>query len=134
MKIVAFLLSAGLLVLNFPATAQNILTYGNSTVSRQEFIKAFSKNNSERHPSEKSYRDYLELYTRFKLKVKAAYDLGMDTLANQKAELADFRRQIEQGFLTDDNSVKDLVAEAFARSQKDIHLGHIYRQGYDKSL
>lgn len=126
MKSLAFLICAIILQPGFYSKAQTILSYGNSNVSKEEFVKAFSKNNTDRHPSEKTYRDYLELYIRFKLKVKAAYDLKMDTLSNQQAELSDFRRQIEQGFLTDDNSVKDLVSEAFTRSKKDIHLAHIF--------
>jgi peptidyl-prolyl cis-trans isomerase SurA len=126
MKIAAFLICTVLLFSNFCSKAQTLLSYGNSNVSKQEFIKAFSKNNTDQHPTEKAYRDYLELYIRFKLKVKAAYDLKMDTLPNQKAELNDFRRQIEQGFLTDENSFKDIVNEAFVRSRKDIHLAHIY--------
>ena len=126
MKILVILIFAASLFSYNQLQAQNILSYGSTNVSKLEFAKAFVKNNTEQHPSEKEYRDYLELYIRFKLKVKAAYDLKMDTLPNQKAELIDFRRQIEQGFLTDDNSVKDLVNDAFERSKKDIHLAHIF--------
>jgi peptidyl-prolyl cis-trans isomerase SurA len=122
----ASLLYIAFLTFCLSTNAQDIVSFGNNHVTRQEFMKAFSKNNTEQHLSEKAYRDYLELYIRFKLKVKAAYDLKMDTLANQKAELNEFRRQIEEGFLSDEASVKSLVTEAFSRSQKDIHLCHIF--------
>ena len=71
--------------------AQVLFTYGNKPVTKSEFLKAYSKNNSETKPTEKSYRDYLELYVRFKLKVQAALDKKLDTLNNQQTELHSFR-------------------------------------------
>ena len=106
--------------------AQDLFSYGNHPVSREEFLKAFLKNNNQKKFSEKDYRDYLELYIRFKLKVQAAYDQQLDTLASQKTELNDFRNQVIEEFLNDQQSLDKLVKEAFDRSQKEIHLAHIF--------
>jgi peptidyl-prolyl cis-trans isomerase SurA len=106
--------------------AQTLFTYGNYTVSKQEFLNAYKKNNTEKSVSEKSYRDYLELYIRFKLKVREAYDLKLDTLTTQKTELQNFRNQVADSYMSDDESMNTLINEAFARSQKDIHLAHIF--------
>ncbi len=106
--------------------AQDVFSYGNHTVSRQEFLKAYNKNANGEKPSEQSYRDYLDLYSRFRLKVQAAYDKKMDTLPGQLAELQNFRNQVIEGFMQDDSSVNILVDEAFTRSRKDIRLAHIY--------
>ncbi len=108
------------------SSAQTLFTYGNESVSKAEFLKAYSKNNTTAKPTEKSYRDYLELYIRYKLKVKAAYDLRLDTLPGQITELQNFRNQIVDPYLNDEASVDRLVNEAFARSQKDIHLAQIF--------
>jgi len=105
--------------------AQILFTYGNHSVSKQEFLKAYQKNNNEKSTSEKSYADYLELYVRFKLKVQAAYDMKLDTLATQKTELQNFRNQVADTYINDNSSMDKLVNEAFRRSQKDIHLAHI---------
>lgn len=105
--------------------AQTLFTYGNSQVSKDEFLHAFNKNNTNTSNSEKAYRDYLELYIRFRLKVKAAYDARLDTLPTQKTELQNFRGQIIDGFMNDESSIRQLVDEAFARSQKDLHVSHI---------
>ncbi|MEJ7769133.1 MAG: peptidylprolyl isomerase, partial [Chitinophagaceae bacterium] len=113
------------LVLACALQSQPIANYGSSSISKQDFLRAFLKNNTERK-SEKAYRDYLELYIRFKLKVKAAYDLKLDTLPTQEAELMEYRRQITEGFLHDESSFKQIVDEAFYRSQKDIQLAHIF--------
>ena len=106
--------------------AQTLFTYGSKQVSKQEFLKAFNKNNSDNKPTEKALREYLDLYVPFKLKVQAAYDMRLDTLASQRAELQAFRNQLVQGFLTDPSSLAGLINEAFDRSQKDIRISHIF--------
>ncbi len=106
--------------------SQTIFTYGPKQVSKEEFLRAFNKNNTSGNNTEKAFRDYLELYTRFKLKVQAAYDAKLDTLAGQATELQNFRSQIIEGFMNDESSVQILVDEAFQRSQKDLRVAHIY--------
>ena len=106
--------------------AQTLFTYGPNKVSREEFLKAFRKNNAEGPASEKAYRDYLDLYIRFKLKVQAARDLKMDTSQAQQQEIQVFRDQITDGFMTDEATLNRLIDEALLRQDKDIHLGHIY--------
>jgi peptidyl-prolyl cis-trans isomerase SurA len=95
-------------------------------VSKEEFLKAFSKNNTGVVPTEKAYRDYLELYIRYKLKVKAAYSAQLDTLPAQRTELQNFRTQVADTYMKDQESMDRLVREVEARGQKDIHLAHIY--------
>lgn len=108
------------------AQAQTLFTYGTKPVSKEEFLKAYNKNNTSAEQSEKSLREYLNLYVPFRLKVQAAYDMKLDTLAAQKAELQAFRNQLVQSFLTDAASLQDLVNEAFDRSQQDIRISHIF--------
>jgi peptidyl-prolyl cis-trans isomerase SurA len=76
-------------------------------------------------PTDKSYRQYLDLYIRYKLKVRAAFDARLDTLPAQRAELQNFRSQVAESYLKDDTSLNRLVKEAFDRSQTDIRLSHI---------
>jgi len=119
-----FLLITGCILTN--SEAQTIFTYGTDAVSKQEFLKAYQKNNGEKSSTEKSFRNYLELYIRFKLKVKAALDLGLDTLTSQRTELQNFRNQVADSYINDNASMNKLVHEAFERSQKDIRLAHIF--------
>jgi peptidyl-prolyl cis-trans isomerase SurA len=107
-------------------TAQTLFTYGNKPVGKEEFLKAYSKNNTSEKRDEKSLREYLDLYTKFKLKVQAAYELRLDTLPSQKAELQNFRSQLVQNYLNDESSLNFLVDEAFDRSQKDVRISHIF--------
>ena len=108
--------------------AQTLFTYGSHSVSKEEFLKAFEKNNSATNivSREKDVKSYLELYIRFRLKVQEAIDLKLDTLETQRADVENFRKQIEGPYLNDAAEVKRLTEEAFTRSQKDIHLAHIF--------
>ena len=54
------------------ALAQTIISYGNYTVSKDDFLRAYNKNKTPVEDKEKAIREYTELYTNFKLKVKAA--------------------------------------------------------------
>jgi peptidyl-prolyl cis-trans isomerase SurA len=107
------------------SSAQNLFSYGKNVVTKDEFLKAYNKNNND-STTHISYDDYLELYSRFKIKVQAALDAGMDTLPEQKAELAAFRAQLAESYLKEDESIRLFVDEAFERSLKDIHLSHIF--------
>ncbi|MBO9571529.1 MAG: peptidylprolyl isomerase [Chitinophagaceae bacterium] len=111
---------AMLLCSNLPA--QTLFTYGKHKVSKDEFIKAYNKNSVDTSGEKVSYQEYLDLYTRFKLKVQAALDEGMDTLPDQVNELKAFRYQLADNFMKEDASIKLLTDEAIERSKKDIHI------------
>jgi peptidyl-prolyl cis-trans isomerase SurA len=106
--------------------AQTLFTVDGTAVSKEEFLKAFAKNNNGVAPTAKAYRDYLELFIRYKLKVKAAYASQLDTLPAQRTELLNFRSQVADAFMKDQESLDRLVKEVFVRGQKDIRLAHIY--------
>jgi len=106
--------------------AQTIFTYGGTPVSKIEFLRAYNKNKIPVTDQQKSYNEYLTLYARFKLKVKAAQELRMDTLQQLKNDMQNFSSQIEESYLKDDNRTTTLLDEVIARSQKDIHLIHFY--------
>lgn len=115
-----------LLISCWQLSAQTLFTYGNHSVSREEFLRAYNRNNSPENTSKLSYSEYLDLYSKFRIKVQSALDAGWDTLADQRAELEAFRYQLSDNYLKQDASVNLLVEEAIARSLKDIHLSHIY--------
>lgn len=106
--------------------SQPLFTYGNNAVNKEEFIRAYNKNKTTTTDKTKALREYLDLYIKFKLKVKAAQDLSFDTLASLKSDLQNFRAQIEEGYMDDKEQVNALVDEAFVRSQRDIHVAYLF--------
>lgn len=118
-----------LTVLSFSTTllfSQTLFTYGNNSVSKNEFLSAYNKNKTPVADKEKALREYLDLYTKFKLKVKAAQDIHLDTLQQLKTDVKSFRSQVEDSYMNDEKKVNELIDEAIERSKKDIHLLHFY--------
>lgn len=109
---------------SFAPKSQTLFTYGNNVVTKDEFVRAYNKNKQSVTNKEKALRDYLELYTNFKLKVKAASEKRFDTLSHIKADVQNFRLQVQDNYLSDEKAVNDLYNEAFERSQKDVHVIH----------
>ena len=108
------------------AFAQTLFTYGTIPVDKAEFIRAYNKNKTPVDNKEKALREYLDLYIKFKLKVKAAMELHLDTLPQLQYDAQSFRSQIEDSYLNNEKAVNDLLGEAFNRSQKDIHVLHFF--------
>ena len=106
--------------------AQTLFTYGNAAVDKAEFIRAYNKNKTPVADKEKALREYLDLYVKFKLKVKAAMELRLDTLPQLLYDAQSFRSQIEDSYLNNEKAVNDLQNEAFNRSQKDLHVLHFF--------
>lgn len=107
------------------AGAQTLFTYGKHAVSKEEFLRAYNKNKTAVSNREQSIREYLELYSNFKLKVKAAEDLKLDTIAQLHADLDNFKRQVAENYLNDEKGMRALLQEAFDRSQSDKRVSII---------
>lgn len=114
----------GLFVTIAPSRAQTLFTYGSDVVTKDEFIKAYNKNKTPVEDQQKALREYLDLYAKFKLKVKVAESLRLDTLEQLRFDMQNFRSQVAEGYMTDEKGMNDLVDEALQRSSKDIHLLH----------
>jgi peptidyl-prolyl cis-trans isomerase SurA len=106
--------------------AQTLFTYGNNAVTKDEFLRAYNKNKSATTDKEKALREYLDLYSKFKLKVKAAQEMQLDTLPQLTSDLQNFRSQIDETYLNNDNALNELIAEAFKHAQKDIRVVHFF--------
>jgi peptidyl-prolyl cis-trans isomerase SurA len=117
-------------------TAQVLFTYGKHPVSLDEFKASFEKNNPDSIQSKSAFQNYLNLFINFKLKVKAAYELKMDTLPNQIADRLAFEEQIKPIHLLDPATLDLLVKEAVEHSLQEIDLSHIfiaYKQPFNEN-
>ena len=106
--------------------SQTLFTFGNNAVDKDEFVRAYNKNKMPVADKEKAYREYLDLYIKFKLKVKAATDLKLDTLPQLEYDAQSFRAQIADSYLNNEKAIDGLLDEAFERSQKDLHILHFF--------
>ena len=106
--------------------SQTLFTYGDKPVGKEEFLRAYNKNKIPVTDKEKSLREYLDLYLKFKLKVKAAQELHLDTLQQLKYDMQSFSSQVEESYMNDEKRINTLLEEVIERSQKDIHLVHFF--------
>lgn len=103
-----------------------ILTVAGDQVTRSEFLAVYKKNNIKGEVMDrKSLQDYMELYINFKLKVKEAEQMKLDTFNTFKTELAGYRKQLAQPYLTDKRVDSSLLLQAYDRMQWDIRASHI---------
>lgn len=109
------------------SSAQTLFTYGKNSVDAKEFLRAYQKTQTAPVANkEKAMREYLQLFIHSKLKVKEARERGYDTTAAFREEIAALRSQIADNYMTDKETFDKLLNEAFARSQKDIRVSHIF--------
>jgi len=107
--------------------AQTLFTYGNNAVSKDEFLRVYKKNSLNKAPdySETALKDYLNLYSLFRMKVTEAEVEKLDTLTSVQRELDNYRRQLARNYLTDEQVTNRLVNEAYSRMKEDVHVAHI---------
>jgi peptidyl-prolyl cis-trans isomerase SurA len=108
------------------AHAQTVFTVNGEAVSAQEFESIFKKNNyAGKKLAPTDVDDYLERYTNFKLKVKEAYAMGLDTNPQFTRELQGYRAQLAKPYLTDKETGDKLVREAYDRTNQEVRASHI---------
>ncbi|MDD3132531.1 MAG: hypothetical protein PHN94_11955, partial [Bacteroidales bacterium] len=103
-----------------------LLTIGNEKISADEFLAIYKKNNVDGEVlDKKSLEEYLELFINFKLKVKEAETLGLDTAASFKNELKGYRDQLAKPYFVDEEVNAYLLQQAYSRKLKDVRVSHI---------
>lgn len=112
---------SGLVVGPFP-----VFQYGTKMVYSNEFMRVFNKNKrDEKEPTKEEIEEYLDLYVKFKLKVSEAYARQMDTVPSFINELAGYRKQLAQPYLTDKTVTERLIKEAYDRMQEEVRASHL---------
>jgi peptidyl-prolyl cis-trans isomerase SurA len=119
--VLAAILATGLLGQESPV----LITIGNEQVSLEEFERIYRKNNNEASLNRQNPEDYLELFVNFKVKVKEAEALGMDTTTKFINELEGYRKQLAKPYLVDEEAKEAMMQEAYEWSKYDIRASHI---------
>ena len=103
-----------------------LMTIGSTKVTVAEFGNVYHKNNTKEVANDtKSLNDYVDLFVNFKLKVKEAEAMRLDTAKAFRDELSGYRKQLAQPYLTDKDVNEKLLKETYARLQQDVRASHI---------
>ncbi|MDX1477264.1 MAG: peptidylprolyl isomerase [Saprospiraceae bacterium] len=125
LRLVALMLM-GWMVLAAQQDDPVLFSVADMDVPLSEFEYIYNKNNRDQADySRKSVMEYLDLYTKFKLKVARARELQLDTIKALQDELAGYRTQLAKSYLNDKEVKEKLAREAYERMQEDVRLSHI---------
>ena len=117
------------LFIAFTSKAQDdrtLVTIAGDNISVDDFMRVYKKNNVKDDTiDKKSIEEYLQLFINFKLKVKEAEALGMDTAASFVKELEGYREQLAEPYFVDESIIDKLIKEAYDRSKEDLRVSHI---------
>lgn len=106
-----------------PMQSPVLFTIGNEKITKDEFVKVYQKTSpmNQADFSEKSLREYLDLYENFRLKVKESKDMHMDTTAAVLNEFKTYRSKLTSSYMLDTS----VFHEAYNRLQTEVHVNHI---------
>lgn len=104
---------------------QVLMTINGDPVMASEFMYIYEKNNQETSVEPKTMDEYLDLFINFKLKVKEAESLGLDTTEAFQKELAGYRAQATPKYMKDEQAIDSLIHMTYGRMARDRRAAHI---------
>ena len=107
------------------AQSSDVLDIAGERVSLDDFQHVYGKNNRDSVYSVEALDDYMELFINFKLKVREAEAMGMDTAEAFITELAGYRSQLARPYLVDGDLLDAMVEEAYERKGMEVRASHI---------
>ncbi len=103
-----------------------LFTINDDKVYTSEFLSIYKKNQDIIVDQDnKSFQDYLDLFVEYKLKVKKAFDLKLDTLSTYQAEVEAYKGQLLESFLANPEATDKLAHEAYERTLNEVNASHI---------
>lgn len=103
-----------------------IFSINDDVVHKSEFLKQYQKNKDSNVKGDSiSLKDYAELYLKFKLKVKAAKDKGLDTLPKFVDEFRRYRKQLGDKYISNGKVTEEMVKDIYYRMTNEVNASHI---------
>ena len=97
-----------------------VMTINGQNVTRSEFEYSYNKNNGDEVIEKTTVEQYVPLFVNYKLKVAAALDVRLDTLASFKAEFAKYRDQQVRPTIVTSEDVENEARKIYDDRQKMI--------------
>ena len=97
-----------------------VMTINGQNVTRSEVEYSYNKNNGDEVIEKTTVEQYVPLFVNYKLKVAAALDARLDTLASFKAEFAKYRDQQVRPSIVTSEDVENEARKIYDDRQKMI--------------
>jgi len=125
-KFIVFICLFAVLATSAQEKDEVIFSIDNEKTYCHEFIRVYQKNKDIVVDNEnKDFDDYFNLFLEFKLKLKQAHDIKLDTLSTYKSELVKYREQLISPYLQNPKATESLVQEAYERTITEVRASHI---------
>ncbi len=103
-----------------------VFSLNDTKVHKTEFLNQYQKNSQNNFENDKlSIEEYAEMYLRFKLKVVAAKEKGLDTLPKFLNEFGRYRKQLADKYISNGKVTEQLVQETYHRMTNEVNASHI---------
>ncbi len=103
-----------------------LVTIDGDDITVAEFKRVYEKNlDAIDNDEAKNVEKNLTLYINYKLKVKEAYDIQLDTLPSYRKEMESYRNQLSAPYLQDSAYINKLVKDAYFRTKNEVKAKHI---------
>lgn len=97
-----------------------VMTVNGVDVCRSEFEYSFNKNRTDSVADQIALDEYVELFVNYKLKVAAAKDAQLDTMATFLKEVADYRSQQAEEYLIDSAFIENEARKTYEATARNI--------------
>jgi len=112
-----------------PPDTTIVARYADTTISRPELDSAFVASAggpaAAADSSLRAYRDFLDRYLHFHLKVRAARDAGFDTLRSIRTEIHNYRQELARPRLLRAEVYAPLAQSLYQRRTEAVDVSHI---------
>lgn len=113
-----------------------LATYSVGNVTKSEFAEKYSENNGgidkAKTDSISSYREYLNLYTDYKLKLRNAHIRGYDKLPEIQNEYNNYVELIGESYIIEKQILEPRLAEIYDKMEEEVRISHILIRTDDK--
>ncbi|PSQ88017.1 MAG: peptidylprolyl isomerase [Bacteroidetes bacterium QS_3_64_15] len=106
-----------------------VARYAGTAITQAELDSAFAESTgggeNAADSSRSAYRDFLDQYLNFRLKVRAAHDAGLDTLPSIRQDIQSYRQKLARPTLLREEVYEPAARTLYERQKEAVDVSHI---------
>lgn len=127
--LLTFVLIVSIISFNCNRASKTLIDIGDEKVTLGEFEKQYLKTqpnpDSAKTKSMEDKRQFLDMYIKFRLKVKDARERGLLNNPEMQKEIADYKKTFAPNYLIDKEVVEPELHKLFERKKEEVRASHI---------
>lgn len=124
-----FVLIVSIFSFNCNRASKTLIDIGDEKVTLGEFEKQYLKTqpnpDSAKTKSQEDKRQFLDMYIKFRLKVKDARDRGLLNNPDMQKEIAEYKKTFSPNYLVDKEVVEGELHKLYERKKEEVRASHI---------